>query len=610
VSDPLQDQEAAHLRRLLETQPSCLIRVGVDGLLLAANEAALALFGTQELSEVVGHNLTERIDPNRGTEWQAFAARVWEAGPGSLECEINIVAGAPKSVLFQAVPLHDHPDQVRSLLLTARDVSGHRRLETALEHHDAVSPARDLRAELAQALAELDALRTERALAETSRTESEANRQRLAAAHAAEVARFAQALAELDALRTERALAETSRTESEANQQRLAAAHAAEIARLTRTLTEHHQLTTQLKNSADEARAEQQRIAALLEQRDAEREQRDAEQKQRDAEQTQRDAEQTQRDAEQTQRDAEQTQRDAEYARLAAQGLAEQARLQRALADEQSRAQALEREARELDEARTELDGVRTEFAAARTALDAARTEIAAALAEGMDLKTSLERRDTQYQRLVTEQAVERATLQRATEAERERAHGFEQQAKQLADGQTELQAALEASAADTADLKALLQQHENALKDLRSKLVNAAGERKRLDTLLKERDAEQRRLAVDHAAERADADKAREDAARKHADLAKSIANQKLELQILTENMRKVEPLAAAGRLAAEVHGELQGFLAQIEQRAGRLIDRCSLEAIDRHEIEGLRIDTARAASLARQVVPPKADA
>ena len=146
---------------------------------------------------------------------------------------------------------------------------------------------------------------------------------------------------------------------------------------------------------------------------------------------------------------------------------------------------------------------------------------------------------------------------------------------------------------------------------------MNAAVQRIAARYALKRRDAEEQRTAAAREAERADADKvradadkAREEAAQKHAELVKALADQKLELQILTGNIRKVEPLAAAGRLAAEVHGELETFLAQIEARAGRLIEGCSLDASERPEIEELRIDTARAASLVRQIVPPKAGA
>lgn len=421
------------------------MRVAVDGELLAANQAALALLGAQDLADVVGHSLTQRLAPNHGTEWSNFADRVWHGAPGSFECDVTTVSGDSKNVLFQAVPLPGHPDEVRSLLLAARDMSTNRRLEMALEQRDAIAAVPDLRGDLDQARADLEALRVERARAEAS---------------------FA---------------------EQDANQQRLAAEHAAEVARLTQTLTEHHQLTTLLTSRSDAARVDQQKTATLLEQREA------------------------------------------EHAR----------------------------------------------------GLDAVQAQLAAALAETLELKTSLERLGTESQQLVTEHEVERAKLQQAVAAEHGRAQGLEQQVTQLADERTEVEAALNAALADTADLKALLQQHQNSVADLRNKLVNAAMERKRLTTLVEQRDT----------------------------DVSKALADQKLELKILTENMRNVEPLAAAGRLAIEVHGELQAFLAQIEERAARLIERCALEAVDRGEIEQLRIDTARAASLARQVVAANAE-
>jgi hypothetical protein len=108
---------------------------------------------------------------------------------------------------------------------------------------------------------------------------------------------------------------------------------------------------------------------------------------------------------------------------------------------------------------------------------------------------------------------------------------------------------------------------------------VNAAAERQRLNTLLEHRDA----------------------------DTVKALADQKLELRILTENIRSVEPLAAAGRLAIEMQGELQALLMQVDERTARLIERSSLDAVDRSEIEHLRGETARAASLARQVASLK---
>jgi hypothetical protein len=54
--------DASYLRRLLERQPACLIRVRLDGVLLACNDAALSLFGVGALRAVLNTNLTDRID--------------------------------------------------------------------------------------------------------------------------------------------------------------------------------------------------------------------------------------------------------------------------------------------------------------------------------------------------------------------------------------------------------------------------------------------------------------------------------------------------------------------------------------------------------------------
>ena len=51
----------------------------------------------------------------------------------SFECDLHHPSGALRRVLFHAVPLLDHPDDVASVLLSARDVTDRRRLEASLE---------------------------------------------------------------------------------------------------------------------------------------------------------------------------------------------------------------------------------------------------------------------------------------------------------------------------------------------------------------------------------------------------------------------------------------------------------------------------------------------
>jgi PAS domain S-box-containing protein len=229
--------DAAHLLTLIEKQPSCLLRVGIDGRLLAANESALRLLGTGDLAQVLGRTLTERILPDHRDRWREFLTRVWEVGSGSIECDLTNVSGVQRTLLLQGVALHEHPDSNRSMLIGARDTSANRRLEESLQEDEA------------------------------SRVqEYEAQRQQLETAHAADRARLQQTLAEerqlalmlkeregrqmlegvraeLEQARAEHQRLATSLADREAEQQRLTAAHAVDR---ERTFAELQRLEVEL----------------------------------------------------------------------------------------------------------------------------------------------------------------------------------------------------------------------------------------------------------------------------------------------------------------------------------------------------------------------------
>jgi PAS domain S-box-containing protein len=146
----LTDGDAAdHLRRLLDRQPACLVRVGSDGTLHAVNDAALHLLGADDLKQVLGTNLADRIAPEHHELWRDFAIRVWTEASGSTECDMFDRSGERRSVQLKGVALPDHPDGLRSLLVNLRDTSAARRLEQALQEHDATrQKAEDLRVQL------------------------------------------------------------------------------------------------------------------------------------------------------------------------------------------------------------------------------------------------------------------------------------------------------------------------------------------------------------------------------------------------------------------------------------------------------------------------------
>src|SRR5688572_4864583 len=93
-------REVEHLRTLLERQPSCLMRIGVDGTLLAVNGAALGLLGATDLAQVLGTPFQDRIAGEPAVVWQDFTERL-AAGPVSFECELTDPAGAPRAIVIQ-----------------------------------------------------------------------------------------------------------------------------------------------------------------------------------------------------------------------------------------------------------------------------------------------------------------------------------------------------------------------------------------------------------------------------------------------------------------------------------------------------------------------------
>jgi hypothetical protein len=145
--DPVSHDAAGYLLQIIERLPACLMRVDLEGQFLAVNQAGLNLLGTQGLEEVLGTSVTARISTTNGGQWTEFARRVWNGAPGSLECSLIGGSGSVRSILFHAIALPDHPDQIPSLLLTARDLSDSRKNDM-------------MAAELAEARAALDERRT------------------------------------------------------------------------------------------------------------------------------------------------------------------------------------------------------------------------------------------------------------------------------------------------------------------------------------------------------------------------------------------------------------------------------------------------------------------
>ena len=127
-----QAAEARHLRRLLDTQPGCLMRIASTGEILAANDAAVELLGAEKRKFALGVSLTKWIVPDQIGAWKDFVARVISGGRTSLETYL-IAGELRRKALLHGTPLTDHPDGVSSLLVAVHDISERMVLETAIE---------------------------------------------------------------------------------------------------------------------------------------------------------------------------------------------------------------------------------------------------------------------------------------------------------------------------------------------------------------------------------------------------------------------------------------------------------------------------------------------
>src|SRR5262249_13604132 len=116
--------------------------------------------------------------------------------------------------------------------------------------------------------------------------------------------------------------------------------------------------------------------------------------------------------------------------------------------------------------------------------------------------------------------------------------------------------------------------------------------------------ETEHHRLVAAHAADRAEADRSLGEALFKKNQIAKTLADQRIELDQWRETARELETLATAGRLALHVSREIHELVATLDDRARFLLSVSALDASCRPEVERLRADAMPPASLARQLI------
>jgi hypothetical protein len=492
------DTEAAHLRRLLEKQPSCFMRVGLDGLLLAANDVALGLLGAEDHGQVLGSLLTTWIVPEHQQRWREFANTLKGGAPGSCECDLKNLAGQPRTVVFHAVPLLDHRDGIPSMMLTARDISTTRQLEVALQDHNP-SGANPVDAEqLAQAQRALDAhQQLERLLKEGKK-------------HLVDLrGKLSAAIAERDRLQSlldERAAAPA---QAEGTDQRLADLKEKLDTAVAARVVFERQLAEQTDAAIARQRESQQRVDEIRSQLEA--------------------------------------------------AVAVRAVLEQQVTEQTERARSREQELNEqLSALRSDLDSASAE----RTELERKLADQSAlALAERQEAQQRLDELSKEMQLVVAERDRLEATLEERAISHRARVEELEQQL------------------ARNAEAREQLERHLGESRAAHQRLETEGAERKA---------AFEQELALSAA---------------KQKELAKGLADRRVEARGMEEMLKQLAPLAATGRAAWQVAHELSTVLQQIDANAAQLLERSTLEEGGRPTIEGLRADAIRARLLVGEI-------
>ena len=130
--------QAAYFQQLIEKQPAVLMRVALDGAVLAANDAALGLLGAEDLNQLAGLVLPACVAPEHRDRWSEFTAAIANGTSKSCECLFTNLVGICRQVVFHGVPLLDHHDGIQSVILSAHDMSALRRSEEVFEKRDSL----------------------------------------------------------------------------------------------------------------------------------------------------------------------------------------------------------------------------------------------------------------------------------------------------------------------------------------------------------------------------------------------------------------------------------------------------------------------------------------
>ena len=597
-----------HLRWIVEKQPSCLLRVAADGLVLAANDAALALLGAEAHPQVLGKPLTTLIASAHHDAWLAFVDKVTHGSSQSFECDLQDVTGATRSVVLHGVPLLDHEDGVPSLLLSARDAAALRGVEAALHESERLrqlalaqasqhaaaadngEEVQSLRATIEQLESDRDQL--ERAVAELPRLQKLLKQGRTLMQDLQ--TRLNAATSERDALKLQLgnhdSVNHQVRSEQETAQKSLVEAHERELADLHAQLESAAATQDSLANRLAEL---DQQCVQLRQERDGAEQRASGHQQQiaqldGNIEQMRREIQQTQQDLEEMRREGEQRRHELDHRRHEVEQLRQQIEQTRRERDE--RDEQLTLRIREHDEVLTvERERHRADVERTESELKRAHEELSGAHEEIEALKQAVAS--------VREEA-QTAAADHARSSER--IAELDEAARQLGGERDALRARIDEEQAVSTGLRAEIERKS-------SELDHTSKELERVSSELAGSEAARAQLAqviIEHESQRGGLEQDLKTITAQLNEAEKALSDHRLEVQSMDIVIRDIEPLAAAGRLSADLSRELLTAIADIDARSACLTAESATESSSREQIEQLRSDAVRAGSLARQIV------
>ena len=121
------------LHAIIEAEPESVTLIAVNGTLLQINRAGLNMIEADSPDQIIGHHMPSLVLPEYRDAFIALTKRVFTGEPGNLKFEIRGLKGSQRWLDTHAVPLRDSHGHITALLAVARDITGHKASESALQ---------------------------------------------------------------------------------------------------------------------------------------------------------------------------------------------------------------------------------------------------------------------------------------------------------------------------------------------------------------------------------------------------------------------------------------------------------------------------------------------